>query len=238
MLNELVFLRCHSQFASYPYTSHRIRIVVKFYNHTLRLRYGCIPMQYFSLSVLLKWKHSSKINVPQQTVVLYKQLSVRTDQTDTCESAFRALDQWSWGLGFEPACWLIFILFSLLKNSKSGWWAESPVTNLPGAATSEMRSGNPVLFRFSAVIIGGRRLLQNLMKNLNQSTFYIQLFCSKNSSLPYISMHYKVPRVFTVHKHAGNTGKALPYISIHYKVPRVFTEHKHALQGTTGLYRT
>ena len=26
--------------------SHRIRIVVKFYNHTLLLRYGCIPMRY------------------------------------------------------------------------------------------------------------------------------------------------------------------------------------------------
>ena len=27
--------------------SQRIRIVVKFYNHTLRLRYGCIPMRYY-----------------------------------------------------------------------------------------------------------------------------------------------------------------------------------------------
>ena len=27
--------------------SHRIRIVVKFYNHTFRLRYGCSPMRYY-----------------------------------------------------------------------------------------------------------------------------------------------------------------------------------------------
>ena len=34
--------------------SRPIRIVVKFYNHTLQLRYGCIPTQYFPLSVLLE----------------------------------------------------------------------------------------------------------------------------------------------------------------------------------------
>ena len=56
--------------------SHRICIVVKFYNHTLRLRYGCIPLQYFPLSVLLELKHSSKINARQQIVARYKQLSV------------------------------------------------------------------------------------------------------------------------------------------------------------------
>ena len=67
---------------------HRIRIVVKFYKHALRLRYGCIPMQYFPLWVLLEQKHSSSINARQQIVVLYKQLSVRTHQTDTSESAF------------------------------------------------------------------------------------------------------------------------------------------------------
>ena len=27
--------------------SHRIRMVVKFYNHTLRLRCGCVPMRYY-----------------------------------------------------------------------------------------------------------------------------------------------------------------------------------------------
>ena len=32
--------------------SHRIRIVVKFYNHTLRLRHECIPMRYYSPLVL------------------------------------------------------------------------------------------------------------------------------------------------------------------------------------------
>ena len=32
--------------------SHRIRIVVKVYNHTLRLRYGCIPMRYYPQLVL------------------------------------------------------------------------------------------------------------------------------------------------------------------------------------------
>ena len=32
--------------------SHRIRIVVKFYNHTLRLGYGYIPMRYYASLVL------------------------------------------------------------------------------------------------------------------------------------------------------------------------------------------
>ena len=32
--------------------SHRIRIIVKFYNHTLQLRYGYIPMQYYPPLVL------------------------------------------------------------------------------------------------------------------------------------------------------------------------------------------
>ena len=33
-------------------SSHRIRIIVKFYNHTLRLRHGCIPMRYYPPLVL------------------------------------------------------------------------------------------------------------------------------------------------------------------------------------------
>ena len=37
-----------------------------------------------------------KINACQQIVVLYKQLSVRTHQTDTCESAFTTSDRWSY----------------------------------------------------------------------------------------------------------------------------------------------
>ena len=32
--------------------SHRIRIVVKFYSHALRVRYGCIPMWYYPPVVL------------------------------------------------------------------------------------------------------------------------------------------------------------------------------------------
>ena len=66
-----------------------IHIVAKVYNHTLQLWYRCISMEYFPPWVLLKWKHSLKINANalQQIVLLYKQLSVRTHQTDTCESA-------------------------------------------------------------------------------------------------------------------------------------------------------
>ena len=44
-------------------SSHRIRMVVKFYNHTLRLRYGRIPMRYYPPLVLLLWKQSWKIIV-------------------------------------------------------------------------------------------------------------------------------------------------------------------------------
>ena len=72
--------------------SHRIHVVIKFYNHMSRLQNGCIPMRYFSLSVLLGFKkHLPKINARQQIVVLCKQLSVRTHQTNRCESAFLTL---------------------------------------------------------------------------------------------------------------------------------------------------
>ena len=71
----------------YSYTLASCRVGVKFYNHTFWLQYGCIPMQYFPLSLLLKWEHSSKINARQQLVVLYKGLSVRTHWTDPCQSA-------------------------------------------------------------------------------------------------------------------------------------------------------
>ena len=37
---------------------HRIRIVVKFYNHALRLGYGCIPMRYYASLVLFHNENS------------------------------------------------------------------------------------------------------------------------------------------------------------------------------------
>ena len=43
--------------------SHCIRIVVKFYNHTLRPRYGRIQMRYYPPLVLLLWKTVIKIIV-------------------------------------------------------------------------------------------------------------------------------------------------------------------------------
>ena len=58
--------------------SHRIRIVVKLYDHTLRLRYGCISTIY-------------KNNPQQQIMVLYELLSSRIRQPDTGESAFRSM---------------------------------------------------------------------------------------------------------------------------------------------------
>ena len=70
MLHELLFLLV--SFA-----------VVKFYSVTFRLRYGCIPMRYSHLWVLLKWKQSSKSNPRQQTVVLYKPHSLQILQLDT-----------------------------------------------------------------------------------------------------------------------------------------------------------
>ena len=63
-----------------------IRILVKFYNHTLWLRYGCIPI-FFSVGAS-RMKAFIKINARQQIMVLYKQLPVVTYQTDTCELAF------------------------------------------------------------------------------------------------------------------------------------------------------
>ena len=52
MLHELVFLGCHSQFVLVRTHSDCIRIAVKFYDHTLRLGYGCIPMRYYASLVL------------------------------------------------------------------------------------------------------------------------------------------------------------------------------------------
>ena len=54
MLHELVFLGYHFHFASYPYSfASYSYTVVKFCNHTLRLQYGCIPIQYHRSPVLL-----------------------------------------------------------------------------------------------------------------------------------------------------------------------------------------
>ena len=61
MLHELVFLGYHSQFASYTYTSQRIRIV-KFYNYTLRLRGNIFLYRCFSNE-----------NVRQKSVLINKQ---------------------------------------------------------------------------------------------------------------------------------------------------------------------
>ena len=59
--------------------SRRICMVVKFYNPTLRLRYGCIPMQYVSLSVLLECKQSSKITLYKLYAVPVRVCSTRED---------------------------------------------------------------------------------------------------------------------------------------------------------------
>ena len=67
--------------------SHRIRMVVKFY--TIRCSYGTDEFRY---NIFLyrcfsnEYIHKKSI-FNQQIVALYKQLSVRTDQTGTCESA-------------------------------------------------------------------------------------------------------------------------------------------------------
>ena len=80
MLHELVFLGCHSQFASYPYTFASYSHVIKFYNFMLR-----ISTDKFQCNIFLYRCFSNATR--QQVVVLYKQLSVRPHQTDTCESA-------------------------------------------------------------------------------------------------------------------------------------------------------
>ena len=56
MLHELVFLRSHLQFGSYPYP-YTFASYCKVYNHTLRLRYRCIPRWYYP--PLLHWCSSN-----------------------------------------------------------------------------------------------------------------------------------------------------------------------------------
>ena len=46
-----------------PTRLDRVRIVVKFYNHTLRLRYGWIPLRYYPQLVFFHWKQSYQIIV-------------------------------------------------------------------------------------------------------------------------------------------------------------------------------
>ena len=90
MLYKLVFLFCHSQFASYPYTSasysHSGKILQPYVAVTVRMHSDAI----FSAIGASRMKTSSKINTRQQIVVLHKQLSVLTHQTDTRESTLRA----------------------------------------------------------------------------------------------------------------------------------------------------
>ena len=65
---------------------HRIRIVPKFYNHTLRLRYGCISMRF-----MLHWCSSNENghkNNRQWQMVHCRFGRIRL--LDTCESALRS----------------------------------------------------------------------------------------------------------------------------------------------------
>ena len=87
MLHELVFLGCHSQFASYPYSfasySYSCKILQPYVAATVKMHSDAI----FCSIGASRMETFIKINARQQIVVLYKQLSVRTHQTDTCESA-------------------------------------------------------------------------------------------------------------------------------------------------------
>ena len=87
MRHELVFLGCHSQFSSYLYTSasylHSCKLLLSLVAATVQKHSDAI---FFSIGA--SRMKTSKINAHQQIVVLDKQLSVRTHQTDTCESAF------------------------------------------------------------------------------------------------------------------------------------------------------
>ena len=89
MLNELVSLGCHSQFASHPYTfasySYGCKILQPHVAATARMHPDAM---FFSIGAS-QMKTFIKIIARQQIVVLYKQLSVWTHRTDTCESAFR-----------------------------------------------------------------------------------------------------------------------------------------------------
>ena len=62
--------------------SFRIRTAVKFYNHTLRLRYSPLSVGAYRMNTVIKNHCSSP------KVVLYKPLSLRIRQPNTCESAF------------------------------------------------------------------------------------------------------------------------------------------------------
>ena len=90
MLNELVFLGCHSQFASYQYVfasySYSCKILQPNVAATARMHSDA----FFCLCRCFS-NETSKISAPQQIVVLYKQLSVRTDQMDTCESVLSTI---------------------------------------------------------------------------------------------------------------------------------------------------
>ena len=90
MLHELVFFGYHSDSLCVRTHSLRTGKVVKFYNYTLRLRCGCIPMGCFSNRNIHN-KLMPRINARQQIVVLYKPFSLRIRQPDTCELAFSPL---------------------------------------------------------------------------------------------------------------------------------------------------
>ena len=87
MLHELVFWGCNSQFALYPHKfppyTHSCKILQPYVGATLRMYSDAI----FFSGDASRMKTFIRINVCQQIVVLCKHLSVRTHQTDTCESA-------------------------------------------------------------------------------------------------------------------------------------------------------
>ena len=57
------------------------------------------------------------------------------------------------------------------------------------------------IFQFNMALIRGRYLSQNLLKEYaSETNFLYSTFLNKNSSLPYISMNYKVAQVFLIMK--------------------------------------
>ena len=84
MLHELVFLGCHLQFATYPYSC---KILQPYVVATVRIHSDAI----FSSISASQMKTFIKNQCSSTNSVFYKQLSVRTHQTDTCETALAGL---------------------------------------------------------------------------------------------------------------------------------------------------
>ena len=90
--HELVFLGCHSQFISYRTRSHRILTVVKFYNHTFWLRYGCRRMRYLSSKGAPLTKNSQKYWSSLTNGGSYKPILLWIRSPATCQSTLNQSD--------------------------------------------------------------------------------------------------------------------------------------------------